>query len=262
MGFDLENNNGFWKIHGVSYRDNIQPVDLKKRLLRPMTQDECVEYSSKRLKDNRFIVADMPLHHSIFTTLFRNSSGEHRGNIEKIRKFLDDSMRRGITNSTRIEYYQEMDIVVHNYAMPDQCVISEDIVGPDEFVKDSTNQAVYKALLGAEDRKEINAVYKWISGSNPLLMRINEKQKLKGYKTKFKGDKRVARFVVNSGTACFICYGDPQRLDYRLGVRYSVNVGGTAQESYTPQQISTVLKKIEFSELENILISELGKTSK
>lgn len=256
MEFDLENHRDFWRIHGVNYRDSIQPVDLSKKLLRPMTQNESIIYSINALQNNRFRAASMPLYHSVFTSLFRNIRSKKGKDIEKIRKFLYESINNFISTLTRVEYNPSgIDKIIHNCNIPGQYEIAGNFVGPDEFVKNTSNQAVYKALLGTDDTQEINEIYKWICGNNPFLWRVNHRPENQ--------DICVAGFGASSGADLWCC-GDPRDSDSALGVRDSVSAGGAAQnsEAYTQEQISTALNKLGCSDLEKTLISELTKTSK
>jgi hypothetical protein len=59
--------------------------------------------------------------------------------------------------------------------MPDESMHAN-IVGPNEWLKAAQqSKEAYKAILGTDDLQEINNVYKWISGKDACLHRVNNK---------------------------------------------------------------------------------------
>lgn len=212
--FTLEILTDSYRITGVNYRNNIHSVNFTKELLdngAKKTQDKWVEYSLE--PENRFIVGDMSLYHSIFTTLYKNKDNTmYKDQIEEVRKFLDKILKQHwIMTLTRIQYQPSgKDKVIHNFKMPDQYEIFEDITAPDEWVKNSTNNLPYKALLGTSNLTEINNVYNWLTGVDPYLYRLNNKPQ--------NIDARVARFNADSDRVLLDCFRDPQLSYSSLGV--------------------------------------------
>lgn len=211
LKFSIEKPEYHFRINGVEYKDGIYQVDLTTKLLNiNKTQDQWVEHSQQAINQNEFYIGDLPLYYAIFTTLYKNKDQQ---NVEEVRKFLDDILKNQfISTLTKIENTpQGKDKVIHNFRMPNQCEIMENIVGHDEYVKNSANPSVYKALLGTDNIQEINEVFKWITDNDAYLWRVNNKPK--------KLDTRVAGLGANSYGAVLYCGRDPDFSYSGLGVR-------------------------------------------
>src|SRR3989344_9539724 len=66
-------NQDFWTIENVNYRNKICKVDLLKTLLdnrNRKNQEGWIEFSKQAAENNGFYVGDMPLYHSIFSRLY------------------------------------------------------------------------------------------------------------------------------------------------------------------------------------------------
>jgi hypothetical protein len=214
--FSLESLTDCWRVSGVEYRDGIYVVDLGKVLLdggSAKTQDDWVEYSRQAIEKGEFHVGDFPLYHALFTTLFRNrENNQHKANIEETRAFLKDKFfKHRLTTLTRIKYTTlGKDKVTHNYGLRDQYEVQEDIVGSNEWVKDSQNPRVYDAILGTDNIAEIQSVYNWITEKNARLWRVNP--------VPSNIDERAAGFDAGSDRAILGCVRDPQYSVSVLGV--------------------------------------------
>ncbi len=206
---------GFFVIPEVHYNGQVHTVHLLKTLLdngKNKIQDEWAEYSKIAKQNNGFYTADFPLYNSLFTSLFgrRNEKG-----TEEIREFLKENFEKHyLTTLTRIKYANKgLDEVIHNYNMPDQYIIKENIIGSDGYLKDAeTNpQPALNAVLGSKDTSEIDDIYKWITGKDSCILRLNQKpEKIK---------ERVARFYANSDWAILNCFRNPSLSNSSLGVR-------------------------------------------
>ncbi len=220
----IEDLTDFWRVHGVNYRDRIHTVDLQKTLLddrNTRTQDEWAEYSRQAKNQGGFYVGDFPLYHSLFTALFKNKNGKGKGIAEQTRSFFQNEFfDKWLTTLTRITYNAPGgDRIEHNYGMPDKYTIDRQIIGPDEWVKDAINGGVYEAILGTEDTTEIQEVYKWITGEDAYLWRLNSKPE--------KDEVRVAGFDADSDRAYLSCR-DPQYSYSALGVREGISAAGAS----------------------------------
>ena len=211
--FSINNNPNFWAVTGVNYRDGIYHVDLQKELLDngdSKTQDQWSEYS----KTNEFKLGDFPLYHSLFQALYQNRDSSNKHLVEQAKQFIKEKMfKNWLMTLTRIKYMPSpnKDIVIHNYKMPDQYNVSDDFVGPDEWVKKLKEKNTFKALLGSDNLQEINNIYKWITEKDAHIWRVNSKLE--------KQKERVAGFVAFSGRALLSCAWDPRGSYSGLGVR-------------------------------------------
>lgn len=224
LGSNLEILTNFWTIPNVKYRNEIYTVDLRKQLLdngNSKTQEKWAEYSRQAQKNNGFYTGDFPLYHAIFTTLYKSKDGNQKNRIEEIRQFIKQQMiNKWLMTLTRIRYApkNQKDKVIHNYDMPDQYAVEIDsFIGPDGFIKNTSNvKAPLHALLDTQqDTKEINSVYKWLTGADAYIWRL--KSKVGNI------DERVARFFAGSVSAYLNCNWNPQGSDSDLGVRARKN---------------------------------------
>ena len=209
------NSDGFWTIEGVSYRGQTHTVDLLKTLLdngANKTQDEWVEYTKTQKQNNGFYTGDFPLYNSLFTALYERRNEKI---AEEIREFLKEQFKKNwLTTLTRIKYMPKgLDEIIHNYNLPDQYIINETIIGPDGYLKNAeTNaQPALNAVLGSKKTDEIDEIYKWITGKDTYIWRLNNKPK--------KIEERVARFSANSVRAYLNCNRNPSGSYSSLGVR-------------------------------------------
>ena len=216
-GFSLEDLTNFWQVDGVNYRNGVYQVDLAKTLLdekATKTQDEWAQYSKEAISKGEFYVGDFPLYHSLFATLFRNKdNSQYEGKVKEVKKFILESMfNYWLTILTRIKYNPRgKDLVIHNYGLQDQYEIQENIVGADDSITKINPQNELNAILGSNDVNEINHVYKWITGKDAYLRRVNNKPK--------NIDERVARCGAGLYWAYPDCNRGPSDSGWALGVR-------------------------------------------
>ena len=214
--FSFQDMNDFWRVNGVSYQNGIYQVDLLKTCLEnnaSKTQDQWAEYSNNSIKNNGFYVGNAQLYHSLFSSLFRNKDSSYKNDIEKARDFLQKSFNDyWLMTLTRINYKKSgKDEVIHDYNLPTQFSILEDIVGAKGFVTQTNPQKELKSILDSNDVNETNSVYNWITNKNLYLFRVNGKPK--------KDDARVVRLDSGSDWAGLDCNWNPGGSNRALGVR-------------------------------------------
>ena len=214
--FTFQDMNDFWRATGVSYQNGIYQVDLLKTCLEnnaSKTQDQWAEYSNNAISKNEFYVGNAQLYHSLFSSLFRNKDSTFKDSIEEARAFLQKSFNDYLLMTlTRINYKKSgKDEVIHDYNLPTQFSILEDIVGADGFVTQTNPQKELKSILDSNDIDEVNSVYNWITNQNLYLWRVNSKPK--------KDDTRVVRLYSSSDGAGLNCVRNPSVSNLALGVR-------------------------------------------
>ncbi len=213
----LEDKTDFWSIDNVPYRNRVCRVDLSKALLdsgNAKTQDEWAEYSRQAQQSNGFYVGDFPLYYALFSQLHSlREDPSMRNTVEEARKFISEQMfQKWLMTLTRLQYKKRgNDTIVHNYGMPDQYEIQGKIVGKDGLIiaPDTSAQSMLVLLTGEHDVAKVNEVYKWITGKETYLWRVNSKQ----------DTERVARFSADSGMAGLGCGGGPGGSGASLGVK-------------------------------------------
>ena len=108
------------------------------------------------------------------------------------------------------------DLIIHDYKQPEQRVIKLDsIVGPGGYIIDKNAKNVVKPLQALLETKqglqEINDIYKWLTGVNTYLFRVNQ--------TLDTSLESVAGFDADSYGAILNCGRDPSDSNSGLGVR-------------------------------------------
>ena len=212
--FSLEALADSWKINGVQYRNGIYQVELSKQLLPSGTQDEHAARSREAITRGEYQVGDFPLYFSTKRALFLNKDAPgFKDEIEQIRAFLQKQIREHrLVTLTRIRNtHSGQEKVIHNYKLDDQYELEEDLVGPDEWVKDSQNSLPYKALLGADNLQEIDAVYNWLNGTPARIYRLNSKPE--------QDIESIAWVDAYSDRVLLSCYRNPQISVPAVGVR-------------------------------------------
>lgn len=214
----VEGNNDFWRIAGVQYRGGIHTVDLMKKLLKDgasNTQTDWASHYETARQNGEFHTPDYPLFYGALRALYSaRDDGTQAEEIEKARAFLKSNARaRWLMTLTRIKYQPSgLDEVIHNFGTNDQYGGSVDFIGPDEWLKNTSNSEPYQVLLGTQDDiEQINAVYKWLNETDVRIWRLNSKPD--------STSERVAGFFAGSGGAGLGCVGVPSDSSVSLGVR-------------------------------------------
>ena len=217
-GFSLEDLADSWRIHGISYRNEVNLVDVSKTLLPPGTQDEHAQGRKEALVNGSFYAPDFPLFHRAIDALYQNREGPFKDQIEAAKTSLSSMVNgKWLTMLTRIRYASSgQDSVIHNYKQDDRYETPSDFVGPDGLItKQETNAGTaLQALLDTQQSpQEINTVYRWFRGTDAYLWRLNSRPA--------SVDERVARFEADAGRAYLLGGRDPQNSLSALGVRSS-----------------------------------------
>jgi len=220
ISIPVSNSGSYWRIP-VNYRNGIYTVDLAKSLLdngTSKTQKDWAEYRKVAEPKGEFYTGDMPLYHSIFTSLFKQKD---KPESEEARKFIQKEMRaRWLMTLTRIAYQpKEKDKIIHNYGIKDKYELEENIVNPDRIIE-TADSKVLEAILGTGDVSEIKNVYNWINSTDTYIFRLNSKPD--------EIQERVAMFDASSDWAYLDCDGHPDDSFASLGVRLVVRPKGAS----------------------------------
>ncbi len=238
----IESSEGYWSIYPVIYQGRQECFDLLKSPLEngaSKTYDQWSAYSKQATLQGKFHVGDFPLYNSLFTTLFRSKDGPNKVEIANIQAFLKDNLfKHWLTTLTRIRYTPSgKDVVIHNPGLKDQYEVQEDIVGPNEWVRNARKKAPYNAILGTDNTAEIQAVYNWLTGKDVYLWRVNAKPDAI--------EERVARFDANSDSLLLYCNVVQLLSDPALGVRRAsgASKSGVAAQKITAQTLEQLLAR-------------------
>jgi len=213
----LEDKTDFWSIDNVRYRNRTCSVGLAKSLLdsgNKKTQDEWAEYSRQAQQQGTFYAGDFPLYYALFSQLhsLRENPGM-RTNVEEAKAFISKQMfEKWLMTLTRLQYKKRGDdTIVHNYGMQDQYELKGKIVGEDGLITDADTdaQGMLELLTGEKDAAKVSEVYKWMTGKESYLWRVNSKQ----------NTERVARFDANSDRVDLSCGRNPVLSNSALGVK-------------------------------------------
>ncbi len=219
--FSLEDLADCYRINGISYRNEIYPVDISKTLLPSGTQEEHAQRRKKALTNNSFYTPDYPLFHSIINTLYQNREGSFKNEIEQARIFLSNLIEgKWLMTLTRIKYApNSKDLIIHNYGQDDKYETPSDFAGPDGDITTTNNaQAPLQALLSTQQSpQEIAWVYNWFRGKPSYLWRLNSRPE--------SVDERVAWFDAFSDWSGFSCLRDLGCSGSSFGVRLVKVIG-------------------------------------
>lgn len=229
----VERRVGYWSIYPVTCQGKQERFDLLNGLLdngAARTQDEWSKYTKEARARNDFGVESLPRYHALFATLYQHKDGQNKVTIQEIQRFLKDKFNKHwLTSLTRIRYARDgQDNIIHDYGLPSQSEVLEDMVGPDERIKDAQNKNAYKALFGTDDIAEINATYRWITEKDAHLWRMRNKPK--------EDVEYVARFSAVSGRSNFSCSRGLQSSGASFGVRRAsgASKSGAATQKSAP----------------------------
>ena len=113
---------------------------------------------------------------------------------------------------TRIIYRPEVkDEIIHNIGMDNEYKLQENIVGLDEYIKNSKDKEYLEAIINTKEIQKIDMVYQWINGTDAYIWRLNNKLNVDVIK--------VVRFDASSDGAGLDCDGDPLGSVSAIGVR-------------------------------------------
>ena len=160
----------YWTIQNVNYQGKIQSMDLSKELLPRREFNDLMEYV-KKAKVEDFIAISMRDTYSLFKAVYESKDKSK----EEIRSFLKGSMENNWLKITTVIQHRlsGKDQIIHDYSLPNQEIINQRFVGPDELVKDSNDFELYNHLLGSKNVNEINEIFNWITGKDLRIYRFN-----------------------------------------------------------------------------------------
>jgi hypothetical protein len=171
--FKIEEFEDFYRISGVFCENNYLTFDFSKNLLPERSQEQHADHA-RDSKNEKFTAQSAPVYHSLFEIVYKNREGEYKETIERFRKFLEESFENDLLLTlTKIFYNQKgKDIVVHNVGQEEE-LIEEYIADIDELLEDmSQKNKPLEAIFKNNKTKEINDIYKWITGVDTELRRM------------------------------------------------------------------------------------------
>ncbi len=177
--FSLEELADCYRIRGVEVRESFYVVDLAKKHVASCAdrgQYEWMTYSRGARLENDFAVGSMPLYFSLFKSLYDNRECAPFGEqIENIRAELSSRMNGTLFSTlSEVRYRQSGDQVCHNIGQSDEFFLEGRMGVSNLNLRDVTvpNECCY-LLLGSRNAMEINDVFKWISGKDTFLRRLD-----------------------------------------------------------------------------------------
>ena len=221
--FSLEDIADCYRFSGVNLRGGVYTVDLAKKLLENgarKTQEKWIEYSQKAVKQNGFVVGSAPLYHSLARILCKNKDSVDKMLVDKVKGFLQKTFVETFTMTlSRISYLPKQDDVVkHNIGLADEYSLSGELVGANGYILETAGSSeACELVIKDENLQRVNDVYKWLTGKDTYLWRLNEKP------------VKLTERVVALG----VCYNDRFYLDAdgyidlnwpALGVRVAKNI--------------------------------------
>ena len=214
--FSIEDLADFWKISGISLRDEAYAVNLSKTLSPSKTQDEHAEQRILAEKAHDFYTPSFPELYAIISCLEQNKDNpQYQNEIEQARSFIKDSViKHWLMTLTRVHYNpQGEDIVIHNYKQPSQYELPVHFIGPDGAILSANHaEKPMQALLDTnQSLQEVNEAFRWLMDVDAYLWRLNSKPQ--------QTDERVAWLSADSGKVYLICFWYPQNPSSALRVR-------------------------------------------
>ena len=115
-----------------------------------------------------------PLFTALLTTLYDKRDQE---GVEELRKLFAEDFRRKVMTATRITYRTEApDLITHDFGTPAAHTLEARLVGPGCYVNAEMGD-VTQALFGSRDAGKVIAVYEWVTGRKPYLLRFDTRPK-------------------------------------------------------------------------------------
>ena len=179
--FQIESLADRYRLHNVQYNNGVYVVDWSKELLENGATKKQQEWIAAT-QSTEWKIPDMQLYHATFATLYRHkdhAAKEQQKLVKELQQVFKTDFapdKSYMTTSTRIQYAaSRLDKVTHNFGYPFAQEHSLVLVGRDACVAPSSGlEAQMEVLLGSRDLAEIKTVYKWISGKNPYLWRLEQ----------------------------------------------------------------------------------------
>lgn len=173
--FGIVRPQSFYTIQGVKLpSDAYVDVQVTEKLLdngRSRTQSGWRDYR----KETGWGPGSGPLITAVLTTLYDNRNAEGVDELRKI--FGDDFRKHWMMTATGITYRAgASDIVTHDPGTPEQRTLDAPLVGLEGRVNERMSDEI-EALLGNRDTSKVGAVYKWVTGKESYLWRLNKQPK-------------------------------------------------------------------------------------
>ncbi len=232
--FRIDEFDEYYKIHGVEYRNGIAVVRLNKILLgddeKERNQQEWISYSLEAMEKNGCVAGSADLDYAILRAIAKNQNNPRcKTTIMKIVDFLRLDGVYNLITTTQISYMQNRDFTVHDAGMPNTHAIEnttekkeKKIAGNDEWlIKSEEDESIKKAcsaVLGSDDVKEINNTFRWLTGKNSYVKRLDL-------------DERGRKIVV---FRLEISNNPRMYLDFRQNPNYRGYAIGVKIEEFTP----------------------------
>ncbi len=204
----------FWRISGVKYRNGVYTVDLLKELLdsgNKKRQASWAGYSIAQFESGDFGVWDLPLYHSLFTTIYMQRD---RPEAEEARKFIEEQIKNeALMTLTRIMYNPKgKDTILHNYGSTTnyRLALEENIAGKRGYIS-RPSADVADTVLGTKLVHQVEEVYSWIELRDPVILAMPSKPE--------KVEERAAWISNLNDGVCLNLNGDADLDLPALGVR-------------------------------------------
>jgi|SRR3989344_634260 len=170
----IENLPDAYKLHNVSVDGILQTHIWDKELLdqgKQHNQGTWVKLTDK--------VPSLRDYYATFASLYQHRNGDQKKIIEEIKQMFynDFSDSNWVMTSTRISYATILgkDKLIHNYKSKREYGTKLFLRGKNMELASVKDDDQSEALFGANDAKEISAVFEWVTGLKPRLHRHGEK---------------------------------------------------------------------------------------
>lgn len=170
-----------WIIEGIGWSEQFKYAFMKSPLDNGALHNYNYWFNPSSLPINiapmyPIHAVSMPLHYDLFRALYKNADGNFRNKIEEIRQFVSKELKDNwVSTLTRIDYSPkpQEDSINHTYTVSGhEKQQNRDIEGIDCLIDGTCGISALRAceaLLGTPNTKEINAVFKWLTGCEPRL---------------------------------------------------------------------------------------------
>ncbi len=179
--FAIEDHGKFYRLHGVEYRGLLSTYDLQKDYFaggQTFTINDLVKASQEENKKGGFVGASLEQFMAIANTLHDNKNHpKYQKQVAQVKK----SVAKKLTNwnwiicRDKVIYEPKgLDTLVLTAGLDDEQKVEFPVVGPNEYVEQTTNPKLYQ-LLTSHSHEKVHTVLRWLTGCNPYLWRFNAK---------------------------------------------------------------------------------------
>lgn len=170
--FGIVRPQSFYTVQGVRLPNGAYGhVQVTEELLdngRSRTQQGWQEYR----KETGWGPGSGPLITALLTALHDNKSAE---NVEELRKIFGNDFRNNwMMTATGVAYRAKApDMVTHDAGTPDERTLEARLIGPDGLINEGMSGEI-QVLLGSGDISKVMDVYRWVTGKESYLWRLNK----------------------------------------------------------------------------------------